>query len=78
MGHVWSLALEGVRELDGQALEKGPAHLLEKLMAIHASFPFTFQPLFEGMCASIRHFLIIFRHLQADIHLSRPILTAKP
>lgn len=38
MGHVWSLALEGVRELDGQALEKGPAHLLEKLMAIHAWF----------------------------------------
>ena len=38
MGQVWSLALEGVCVLDGQALEKGPAHLLEKLTAIHACF----------------------------------------
>ena len=38
MGQIWSLALEGVCVLHGQALEKGPAHLLEKLKAIHACF----------------------------------------
>lgn len=38
MGHVWSLALGGVRELGGPGFGERSSSLLEKLMAIHAWF----------------------------------------